>query len=48
MNDIGKINEDYMVISDNDYYQNLSYTVKSSIEWDKFVNSVKDLFIHLD
>ena len=43
LNDIGKINEDYMVISDNNYYQNLSYTVKSSIEWDKFVNSVNRL-----
>ena len=43
LNDIGKINEDYMVIPDNNYYQNLSYTVKSSIEWDKFVNSVNRL-----
>ncbi|MEC8552444.1 MAG: hypothetical protein VXY93_18260, partial [Pseudomonadota bacterium] len=30
-------------ISDNDYYQNLSYTVKSTIEWDKFVNPVNRL-----
>ena len=40
IDDIGKLNEDYQVIPDNDYYQNLSYTVKSTIEWDKFVNPV--------
>ena len=43
IDDIGKLNEDYQVISDNDYYQNLSYTVKSTIEWDKFVNPVNRL-----
>ena len=43
LTDSGKINDDYQVIPDNDYYQNLSYTVKSSIEWDKFVNSVNRL-----
>ena len=42
-NDIGKISEDYQVIPDNDYYQNLSYSIKSPITWDEFsapVNSV--------
>ena len=34
LDDIGKLNEDYQVIPDNDYYQNLSYTVKSSVEWE--------------
>ena len=29
-NEIGKLNEDFQVISDNDYYQNLSYSIKSS------------------
>ena len=43
LDDIGKLNEDYQVIPDNDYYQNLSYTVKSPIEWDKFVNPVNRL-----
>ena len=43
LDDIGKLNEDYQVIPDNDYYQNLSYTVKSTIEWDKFVNPVNRL-----
>ena len=43
LDDIGKLNEDYQVIPDNDYYQNLSYTVKSSIEWEDFVNPVNRL-----
>ena len=42
-NDTGKLNQDYQVIPDNDYYQNLSYTVKSTVEWDKFVNPVNRL-----
>ena len=43
LDDIGKLNQDYQVIPNNDYYQNLSYTVKSSVEWDKFVNPVNRL-----
>ena len=43
LDDIGKLNEDYQVIPDNDYYQNLSYTVKSPIEWEKFSNPVNRL-----
>ena len=42
-NDIGKISEDYQVLPDNDYYQNLSYSIKSSIPWSQLsspVNSV--------
>ena len=35
---IGKLNEDFQVLPNNDYYQNLSYSVKSSITWDKFVD----------
>ena len=31
--DKGKLSEDYQVTSDNDYYQNLSYSVKSPIPW---------------
>ena len=38
--DIGKLDEDYQVIQDNDYYQNLSYTIKSPIEYEKWVNPV--------
>ena len=41
--DIGKLNEDYQVTPNNDYYQNLSYSVKSSITWDKFVDPVNRL-----
>ena len=43
LDDIGKLNEDFQVIPDNDYYQNLSYTIKSSVEWEKFVNPVNRL-----
>ena len=40
---IGKLNDDTQVIADNDYYQNLSYTVKSPITWDKFSNPLNRL-----
>ena len=43
LDDIGKLNEDYQVIPDNNYYQNLSYTIKSSIEWENMVNPVNRL-----
>ena len=43
LDDIGKLNKDYQVTPDNDYYQNLSYTIKSTIEWDKLVNPVNRL-----
>jgi len=39
-NDTGKTNIDFQVIPDNDYYQNLSYSVKSPIEWEKSVDVV--------
>ena len=42
-NDIGKISEDYQVIPDNDYYQNLSYSVKSPITWDEFSSPVNSI-----
>ena len=42
-NDIGKLSEDYQVVSDNDYYQNLSYTVKSSVEYSEMINPVNRL-----
>jgi hypothetical protein len=38
--DVGKTNTDFQVIPDNDYYQNLSYSVKSPIEWEKSVDVV--------
>jgi hypothetical protein len=41
--DIGKLNLDYQVTPDNDYYQNLSYSVKSPIEYEDLVNPVNRL-----
>ena len=41
--DSGKIDEDYQVIPDNDYYQNLSYTIKSPITWDEFSGPVNSI-----
>ena len=43
LDDTGKLDEDYQVIPDNNYYQNLSYSIKSPIEWDTFVNPVNRL-----
>jgi len=39
----GKLNNDSQVTSDNDYYQNLSYTVKSSKTWEEIVTPVNNL-----
>ena len=41
--EIGKLSEDIQVLPDNDYYQNLSYTVKSPITYDELVNPVNRL-----
>ena len=43
IDNIGKLNEDYQVIPDNDYYQTLSYTVKSPIEYQKLLDPVNSL-----
>ena len=40
---IGKLNDDSQVIPDNDYYQNLSYSVKSSITWDQLQTPVNNV-----
>ena len=40
---IGKLNEDFQVLSDNDYYQNMSYSIQSPIEWNTFKTSVNNL-----
>ena len=40
---IGKLSEDYQVIPDNDYFQNLSYTIESPIEWEKSVDPINRL-----
>ena len=41
--DTGKLNEDYQVLPDNDYYQNLSYTIQSPIEYQKLISPVNKL-----
>jgi hypothetical protein len=41
--DTGKLDEDYQVLPDNDYYQNLSYSIKSPIEYEDWVDPVNRL-----
>ena len=40
---VGKLDEDNQVIADNDYYQNLSYTIKSPITWKELSSPVNNL-----
>jgi hypothetical protein len=42
-NDIGKLNQDYQVIPDNDYYQNLSYSIQSSLSYSNQKSPVNNL-----
>ena len=42
-NDIGKLSEDDQVTPDNDYYQNLSYAIKSSKEFQELRSPVSSL-----
>jgi hypothetical protein len=42
-NDTGKLNYDNQSMPDNDYYQNLSYTVKSSIQYEDLKTPVNSL-----
>jgi hypothetical protein len=39
----GKLNEDYQVLPDNNYYQNLSYSIRSSQQWNNIRTSVNSL-----
>lgn len=41
--DTGKLNDDYQLIPDNDYYQNLSYTIKSPKEWKEISTNVNSI-----
>jgi len=43
VNDTGKLNFDTQSLPDNDYYQNLSYSIKSNIEYDKFSEALNKL-----
>jgi hypothetical protein len=42
-NNIGKLDEDTQVTPDNNYYQNLSYTIKSPIEYENLRTPVNSL-----
>ena len=42
-NSTGKLNVDYQVLPNNDYYQNLSYSVKSPVVYEDLVNPVNRL-----
>jgi hypothetical protein len=41
--DIGKLNNDLQVTSDNDYYQTLAYSVQSPIEYKNFIDYANNL-----
>lgn len=41
--DSGKLSENFQVLPDNDYYQNLSYSVKSNKTWEEIVSPVNSL-----
>ena len=41
--DTGKLGESYQVTSDNDYYQNLSYSIRSKIQYEDLINPVNRL-----
>jgi hypothetical protein len=40
---IGKLSDDTQVIADNDYYQSLSYSVKSKKQWSEIISPVNNL-----
>lgn len=39
----GFLNEDYQVLSDNDYYQNLSYAIKSQVTWNDQKTAINNI-----
>ena len=42
-NSIGFINDEFQVTPDNDYYQNLSYSIKSTINFEELIGPVNRL-----
>ena len=42
-NDIGKLDEDYQVTGDNDYYQRMSYSIQSEKSFDDVISFVNDI-----
>jgi len=43
LDDTGKLDEDTQVISDNNYYQNLSYSIKSKQEWNDIISPINNI-----
>ena len=41
--EIGRLSEDFMVLSDNNYFQNLSYTIQSPKTFDEIVDPINRL-----
>ena len=41
--DTGKLSEDHQVLPDNDYYQNMSYSIKSPRTWDEIKGPLNNL-----
>jgi hypothetical protein len=41
--DVGKLNLDTQALPDNDYYQNLSYSIKSDVEYDRYSEALNKL-----
>jgi hypothetical protein len=35
IDEVGRLNEDVQVVNDSNYYQNLSYTIKSPIQYEE-------------
>ena len=44
--DTGKLSESFQVLPDNDYYQSLSYSVKSTKTWEEIVSPVNSI-VHI-
>ena len=42
-NETGKLSEDFQVLQDNDYYQNLSYSIKSRQQWNDIRTPINSL-----
>jgi hypothetical protein len=43
LTDVGKLNLDTQALPDNDYYQNLSYSIKSNVEYDRYSEPLNKL-----
>ncbi len=39
----GRLNEDYQVLPDNDYYQTLSYSIRSQLTWEEVKSPINSL-----